>query len=140
MNPTHVGVLQQVKRHVANTPDQVMFVELLGLLQNGLATHANRVWMARCARMSMGESVWNRTFCGEEIMSLFATKKEAFEHNISIMKTLERPFVMIKALTSGPGAVNISADEAEKFIPDYLSLHWKKYDACCKYVARSRPV
>ena len=50
-------------------------------------------------------------------MSLFATKREAFEHNISIMKTMEHPVVLIKALHSGPGAVNVPADDTENIDP-----------------------
>ena len=57
---------------LGSDPEQMMFVEVLGRLSNGLATHADWMWLARRSRMSIGEQQWNEQFVSRASLSLFS--------------------------------------------------------------------
>ena len=111
-----------------NDTEAAYYDEFLIRLRDGKCTveDFNNIWI-KCSDHSLTPRAWQeRSFCGENVTSLFATNEEVNVENKERLKKLSRPIVRIKATNS--------CKEAKRIRPDKSWLAFTVYA-----VTRQRP-
>ena len=100
-------VLDQIMRQSGDDPSQVLFRNILLRLRNCEVTEAD--WRILMTRTPVQASDVSRF---DDAIHLFPTIEAVVEHNVNKLHSCGHPIATIKAVHTGPNALNASSDDA----------------------------
>jgi ATP-dependent DNA helicase PIF1 len=92
---THAVCLQVILRQQG--PAQQRFRDFLMRLRDGECTHEDWLWLSERGSRTMGDQEWQRFFQTAAATHLYITNQQVLEHNLVMLKGLQKPIVRIDA-------------------------------------------